>query len=190
MNKILEALGEYVDSIIEQKLANRPQHGLDLQHLTNLIDQRINAVLTDQGLRDLDPQHLTQLIDDRIAHHIVISTLQINKDAMQQKVFEALKAHFDEAGVDMVELAEDVAEKLAKHEALKPGLERFVKSEMREVIREEIVEAVGDHLKENESDLERAVANTFENEEELANKMVGNALRGFTITMNDFRESL
>lgn len=183
MNKILEALGEYIESIIEQKLANRPQHGFDPQHLTKLIDQRINAVLTDQGLRDLDPQHLTKLIDERIAAALTDQTLFVGKDAVRERIFDALKAHFDEAGVDMVELVEDVTKNIVAHSAFKPELERFVKSELREVIREEIVEAVGDHLKDNEGDLERGVEAFFDNEVDAAASLIRQAIRGFTITL-------
>lgn len=161
MNKILEALGEHIESIIEQKLANRPQHGFDPQHLTKLIDARIAAVLTDRAM----------------------------EYALREHVFNAAKAHFDENGVNMAELVEDVTKNIVAHSAFKPELERFVKSELREVIREEIVEAVGDHLKENEDDLNRGVEAFFENEE-AATSIVGKALRGFTITMNDFREGL
>lgn len=161
MNKILEAIGEYVDSIIEQKLANRPQHGFDPQHLTQLIDARITAVVVDHGMAY----------------------------GLREQVFNAIKAHFDEAGVNMAELVEDVTKNIVSHSTFKPELERFVKNELREVIREEIVEAVGDHLKENEDDLNRGVEAFFENEEAAAS-IVGKALRGFTITMNDFREGL
>lgn len=161
MNKILEAIGEYVDSIIEQKLANRPQHGFDPQHITKLIDMWIAAVLTDRTM----------------------------EYGLREQVFNALKAHFDETGVNMAELVEDVAKNIVAHSAFKPELERSVKSELREVIREEIVEAVGDHLKENEDDLNRGVEAFFENEE-AAVSIVCKAMRGFTITMTDFRESL
>lgn len=185
MNKILEALGEYVDSIIEQKLANRPQYGFNSQHLTSLVDGRVTAVLTDQGLLDVDLEHITKLIDERISAALTSRTLFVGKEAVSERVFDALKAHFDGAGIDMAELVEDVTKNIVAHSAFKPELERFVKSELREVIREEIVEAVGDHLKENKDDLERGIEVFFENQTDDAADLIRRAIRGFTLTVGN-----
>ena len=158
MNKILEAFAEYIESIIEQKLANRPQHGLDPTALTKLIDERIAAALIDQT-------------------------------PYRQHMVDAMKAHFDEVGINMAELSDEVAKYMLNSRPIQPTLERMVKDELREIIREEIGEAVTEHLKENEDDLNRAVSTYFENEVENASDVVRRALRGFTVSLTDPRET-